>query len=83
MIKSVVCEALGAEEHDAEMEVAWPRDKKRCKNGRQSSGCGIHDECVFVLDIFTHSVSSSYLFFLISNLIFLSSDFLRLIFLKV
>lgn len=28
MIRCVVCEVLGVEEHNAEMEVAWPWDKK-------------------------------------------------------
>lgn len=38
-------------------------ETKRCKNGRQCSGCQLRDECVFVLNIFTHSVFHSYLFF--------------------
>lgn len=45
------------------------------KTSRQCSGCELHDECVFVLNIFTHSVLHSFLFFL-------SSNFLHLIFFK-
>lgn len=66
MIKCVVGEVLGVEEHDAELEVAWHWDKKM-----QQQGCGLRDERVFVLNTFTHSCLS--LLTLFSYLISFSS----------
>lgn len=70
MIKCVVGEVLGVEERDAEKEVAWPWDKKMQQQATW---------WMCLCSQYFLTLNS----FLISHLIFLSSDFLHLISLKV